>query len=85
MLLADKQAAVSRKLGSTLGALGISVLVGWRMARPSEELRAGAGAFFARVASGPVLLLRWAVPLLLLAILWLSWRRFADTIAGYLS
>ena len=67
-----------------LGALGICVLVGWRMSRPVDELRAGATALFGRAAPGAVLLLRWVVPLVLLVILWLSLRRFADLIAGYL-
>ncbi|MFQ5349628.1 MAG: sodium-dependent transporter [Thermoanaerobaculia bacterium] len=65
-----------------LGALGICVLVGWRMKRPVEELRAGASAFFARVAPGPVLLLRWVVPPVLLVILWLSVRRFVALVGG---
>ncbi len=68
-----------------LGALGICVLVGWRMRRPVDELQAGARAPFDRAAPGAILLLRWVVPPMLLVILWLSVRRFADMIQGYLA
>ena len=60
-----------------VGALGICVLVGWRMERPVDELREGASPFFAAAAGGAVVLLRYVVPLVLAVILWLSVRRFA--------
>ncbi len=65
-----------------IGALGICVLVGWRMRRPVDELRAGASARFARAAPGAIVLLRYVVPLVLLVILWLSLRRFVEMITG---
>ena len=58
------------------GALGICVLVGWRMRDPVDELRQGATPFFRRVAPGAIVLLRYVTSLVLLIILFLSARRF---------
>ena len=81
----DSLAVLDQLAGEVLvivGALGICVLVGWRMKRPVEELQAGASTFFGRVAPGAITLLRYVIPLVLLVILWLSVRRFVALILG---
>jgi NSS family neurotransmitter:Na+ symporter len=61
-----------------IGALGMSVLVGWVMKDPLSELLEGASPPFRRAAPKIMFTLRWVVPVMVAIVLWFSAK---DTIA----
>lgn len=63
-----------------VGALGMSILVGWRMQDPLSELLEGASPFFRRVAPGFLFTIRYVVPPLAALLLWFSLQKTAGMI-----
>jgi NSS family neurotransmitter:Na+ symporter len=68
--LLEAMDAVAGGFFLVLGALGMAILVGWRMEDPAAELLDGASPAFARVVPLVLFFLRWIAPLILLLVIW---------------
>ncbi len=74
---------IAGELFLVFGALGLAVLVGWRMKDPEEELRLGASPWFSRIAPGVRLTLRYLVPPVILFVLWFTLQDAWAALRGF--
>jgi SNF family Na+-dependent transporter len=79
--------AVAGDLFLVIGALGMSIFVGWAMkADLAHELAQGAGERFARFIPGVVFLVRYVLPPVIAIVLWVSlnetWVAIVEFMAG---
>jgi NSS family neurotransmitter:Na+ symporter len=65
-----------------IGALGMSVLVGWVMKDPLSELLEGASPRFRRAAPRIIFVLRWVVPVVVAVVLWFSAKDTIELLRG---
>lgn len=52
-----------------LGALGVTLFVGWRMRDPQEEMLDGASGFFASIVPAVLFFIRFVMPLIILPVI----------------
>lgn len=65
-----------------VGALGISIFVGWRMKGAEDELRQGASGLFLKVVPAVMFMLRWVVPPIIALVLVTTVQDTIQVLAG---
>ena len=64
-----------------IGALMVTLFVGWRMRDPASEMLEGASGLFAQIVPAMLFFVRWLMPPIIAFVVFWTGRNFISTLA----